>query len=380
VKGLDCGRRGASGSAGPVLAPRPPLTAVAASALVLLGAVCATPPKAPPPSAETKPPPDARAQVEALVLRLYRAVESLEPEKLEDTMTPEVVAIGLGPGDFFNSRPALLEELRQQLVPIGLKGETLTIDHERPSVAVAADHRSAWFFDRPLVTRERPNRPLQRYRPRVTGHLVFDQGWRLDALHVSLPVSNDTLYAAGSDKRLTAPEDPQVVKGKGTEQLVGLTRRVLDDLKTKVERTSDADAVVLIGTDAAEVFEGGAAFKKMARPLVAQAKKSGFSFSIEGGPRASLAPGGQSGWVIANVAMTYGTPKGPRTLVPFRSLWIFAEEKGLWSLVSEHQSVALRPEQRESALPQEIPVDPPDAGRPKASARKDAGVEVRPYD
>lgn len=365
-----------------VRAPRPPLTIVAFSALVLLGAVCATPPRPAEPPAESAPPPDARAQVDAVVRRLYRAIEKLEPEKLEDTMIPEVVAIGLGPGDFFNSRPALIEELRQQLVPIGLKGETLAIDHQRPKVAVSADHRSAWFFDRPLVTRERPGKSLQRYRPRITGHLVFDQGWRLDALHVSLPVSNDALYAPGSEKRLTAPEDPQVVKGKGTEQLVGLTRRVLDDLKTKVERTNDADTVVLIGTDATEVFEGGAAFKKMARPLVAQAKKSGFSFSIEGGPRAVLAPGGQSGWVLANVAMTYGTPKGPRTLVPFRSLWIFAEEKGLWSLVSEHQSVGLRPEQRETALPLELPVEAPDAGRPKSDPgpRKDAGVEVKPYD
>ena len=72
---------------------------------------------------------------------------------------------------------------------------------------------------------------------------------------------------------------------------------MLDDIAVKVERTSDADEVVLIGTDPTDVFEGGAKFKQLARPKLPELKRAAFTLKIEDGPRARLAPDHQSAWV-----------------------------------------------------------------------------------
>ena len=160
-------------------------------------------------------------------------------------------------------------------------------------------------------------------------------------------------------------------KGPDSEQLVGLTRRMLDDIGVKIDRISDSEAVALFGTDATDVFEGGKAFKDLARPQLAQLKKANtFLYKIEGGPRSRVAPGKKTGWVAATV--TLRDAKKGRTLVPFRALWIYAEEKGVWNLVSDHQSLGLKLEQRvalnkapEETNPESKPRPTADAGAPR---------------
>ncbi len=101
---------------------------------------------------------------------------------------------------------------------------------------------------------------------------------------------------------------------------------------------------------------GGKAFKDLVTPQLAQIKKSNtFVYKIEGGPRAKLAAGSKSGWVAATVTLRVGEGKKARTLVPFRALWIYADEKGVWNLVSDHQSLGLKAEQRTATRQEPAP-------------------------
>ncbi len=330
----------------------------------LLIGLCAKPP--PPKKVVIEDdPPDPIGQAKKALKDAYSAIEALEPERLEKLITADVIAFGLGPSDFLNQAPAVLEHLRQELLPFGLRGETLKVIHSKPRIGIAEGGSSAWLHDLPRFERVRPGRPSQYWAPRITAHLLRSgESWQIDVVHVSLGFPDTELYAAGSEKKLIAPEDPGVLKGTDSDQLVGLTRRLLDDVAVKVARISDRDEVALLGTDQADVFEGGKAFKDLVRPQLAQIKKSNtFVYKIDGGPRSKLAAGGKSGWVAATVTLRVGEGKKARTLVPFRALWIYAEEKGVWNLVSDHQSLGLKAEQRTATKDEDLPKpSPADAG------------------
>lgn len=184
---------------------------------------------------------------------------------------------------------------------------------------------------------------------RVTGHAVkVDGAWQLDAVHVSLGVPDEKVFAADAARKYLPPADVLAERGKDSDELVGLTRRLLDDMAVKVDRSSDRAEYVLIGTGS-ELFEGGKSFKDLVRPQLAAIKKGGFAYKIEGPVRSRLAPGRTSGWVAANVVLRIGSGKKQQVLPPFRVLWIYAEEKELWNLVSEHQSLALKQDLRSPA-------------------------------
>ena len=365
-------------------------------ATVLLGAIglCA---RAPAPKTEPPPPPeptDPESRIKKVVRQSYEALTLGEPERLADLVTDDVVAVGLGPQEYVTDKDALIEEVRRQLLPIGLRGETLRVARSRPKVGLAEGGQSAWVWDFPRFVRERKERRPTTWLPRVTLHLVKQTGlWKVDALHVSFGHPDADLYAPGAEKQLIAPADPGVDKGTGSEQAVGLARRLLDDIAVKVDRVSDQDRVLLLGTDPNDVFEGGKAFKDLARPRLPELKKAPFSLKLYGGPRARLGPGGKTAWVLATVQLTLysgtGKAKKAQPLVPFRTFWVFAEEDGLWNLVLEHQSLGLLPEQRKAARAEDLKEDPEDSadagtsdagGSPPGGPTADGGRSPAPAD
>ncbi len=331
-------------------------------------------------------PQDDPSRVKKVLKDAYAAIEALEADRMEKLLTADVVAFGLGPSDFFSTASPALEHLHQELIPFGLRGEVLKVIYSKPRVGIAEGGRSAWLQDLPRFERTRNSKASQYWSPRITAHLVLEGGgWKFDMVHVSLGYPDTELYAPNSEKRLVAPVDPQVAKGPDSEQLVGLTKRMLDDIAVKVDRISDGDAVALFGTDATDLFEGGKAFKDLVRPQLAKLKKDNtFLYKIEGGPRSKLAAGGKSGWVAATVTLRVGDVKKGRTLVPFRALWIYAEEKGVWNLVSDHQSLGLKADQRMPSDKADLPKpEEPKSSRPSAAdaGSRDAGAQVmKPFD
>ncbi len=325
--------------------------------LLLVLATCARPP--PPKRVLIEDdPPDPTGQVKKLLKDAYGAIEAQEPERLEKLLATDIVAFGFGASDFFSQPGPILEHLRQELLPFGLRGDTLKVIYSKPRVGIAEGGQSAWLHDLPRFERIRQGGKSQFWAPRITAHLIRagKDSWQLDAVHVSFGFPDAELYAVGSEKKLLAPADPGTAKGPDSEQLIGLTRRLLDDLTVKVARVSDRDDVALLGTDQTDVFEGGKAFKDLVKPQLAQIKKSNtFVYKIDGGPRAKLAAGAKSGWVVATVTLRVGEGKKARTLVPFRALWIYAEEGSVWNLVSDHQSLGLKNEQRTATKEEDLP-------------------------
>lgn len=317
-------------------------------ASVVLLAACA---KAPPKRAVEVKPVDPADGVRALVKNVYGAVEGGEADKLLPLITADAMVFGLGPSDTWNFRDTVLEKARQALLPIGLAGDTLKIEDSRLVVALAAGERSSWFYDLPRVETKHKGEKAT-WLPRITGHAIKeDEGWKIDALHVSLAVPDAMLSAPDAAKKLLPPTDVTNERGPNSDQLVGLTRRILDDYGVKVDRTAERADFVQVGTSPTEIIETGAAFKELVKPQVPAIKKGGFSWKVEGNLRARLAPDGKSGWVAANVVQRVGSGKKAQVYPPFRYLWIYVEEDGLWNIASEHSSLAVREELREPATP-----------------------------
>ncbi|MDX2011854.1 MAG: nuclear transport factor 2 family protein [Myxococcaceae bacterium] len=312
-------------------------------------------PKAPPPKkVEPAPPPDPRAEVREAVKFIYSTLETGDPDPIAQRLAPDVMAYGLAPSDTWAQRDPVINVARQELLAIGLGTATLRIRTGRIDVGVAPDGRSAWFWDVPRVEWETKARSTK-WVVRVSGHLVkVDERWLVDAVHVSLAVPDEKIFAADAAKKYLPPADVLAERGADADQLVGLSRRVLDDVGVKYDRLSERAEVVIIGTGPSEFFENGKKFKELLKPQLAALKKSVFSYKVDGPIRARLAPGGHTGWVAANVVLRQGSGKKAITAPPFRVLWVFAEENGVWNLVSEHQSLALKDELRSPATDDEL--------------------------
>jgi hypothetical protein len=311
--------------------------------LVVLAACAkkAAPAKPPP------PPPDPKQELKATIKAMYTALEEHELDRLNEVLTAEVLVYGLGPKDTFTSRDTLVESVRNELIPCGLRGDVFKVRSSSPKVGLAAGEQSGWFYDFPSFEQVRQEKASKLWKVRVTGHAVRDQGrWRFDAVHVSFGFPDAQLYAADAPKKLKPPEPAGASKGPDTDGMVAFSRKMLDDIAVKIDRTSDADEVVLIGTDPTDVFEGGAKFKALAHQKLPELRRAAFALKLEDGPRARVAPDLQTGWVSGTVVLKLGRGAKVQTLPAFRALWIFVHEKSGGMLVSEHQSLGLTDEQR----------------------------------
>jgi hypothetical protein len=310
------------------------------------GAACTKAPEAVASHSDSLAAHDPRGAVDALRSRLYRAIERGDADDVIPHLAPDALVFGLGPNETYNFRDVFIEALRRDLAAVRSGDLRLTIADSRPVIGVGADGTSAWFFDRPDVVRSTGGNNVT-CAPRVTAHAVLVGGaWILDAVHVSLPVPDAQVYAGSALKRFTAPAELVNEQEDSTLQFRGLTKRILEDPALKVRMTSDRPEVALIGTDPSEVFVDGVSFKKKMEPRLSGIVPGSFSLKIEGNLRARRSPSGRTGWVAGNVVLRLFSGKRKQVLPAFRSLWIFAEEGEDLHLVSEHQSLGLRPEQQ----------------------------------
>lgn len=307
--------------------------------------------KAPPPKKVVEAPKPATPQhaVKALVSDVYAALEKGEADRLQAFFTADAMVFGLGPSDTFNFRDTLIERARQELLPLGLGGDTIAISDSRTEVGLGNGETSAWFYDLPKVTATHKGEDST-WLPRITGHAVKDgDRWRVDALHVSLAVSDSLLSKPDANRLLLPPSPVADERGADTEELVGLTRRLVDDMAVKVDHASESPGFVLVGTSPVELFEGGKTFKDLVRPSLPAIKKGGYVWRLDGPLRVRLAPDHQTGWAAGVVVLRIGSGKKAQVLPPFRVLWVYADEKGVWNLVSEHQSLGVKEDLREAA-------------------------------
>lgn len=307
--------------------------------------------KAPPPKkvVEAPRPVDPQEAVKALVADVYEALQAGDANKFEALFTADAMVFGLGPSDTWNFRDTLIDRARQELLPLGFGGDTLAIASSRTEVGLGNGETSAWFYDLPKVTATHKGEDSE-WLPRITGHAVKDGNrWRVDALHVSLAVSDALLSKPDANRLLLPPAPVADERGADTEQVVGLTRRLVEDMGVKVDHASERPGFVLVGTSPVELFEGGKTFKDLVRPQLSAIKKGGYAWKLDGPIRVRLAPDHQTGWAAGVLVLRIGTGKKAQVLPPFRALWVFANEDGVWNMVSEHQSLAVKEDLREPA-------------------------------
>lgn len=286
--------------------------------------------------------------------KAYRAVEAGDADQLEPLFTDDALVFGLGPSDTWLGGLVVGERSRQALIPIGLGGDSLKIEDSRLVVGLAREEYAAWVFDLPKVTTTHKGKS-DTWLPRLTAHLVREgDRWRIDALHVSLPVPDQLVFAPDAPKRLIAPADVNNERTADSDQLVGVVRRALDDYGVKIDRTSERPEFVQLGTSAPEVFIGGKTFKDLIRPQLGAIKKANYTWKLDGNLRVKLAPGGKSGWAAAVVVQRAGSGRKTQVFPAFRFLWTLIEEDGVWNISSEHQSLAVKEELRDAATDEQL--------------------------
>ncbi len=299
----------------------------------------------------SQPAPDT---VAGLLAAAYRALESGEADELTALLTTDAMVYGLGPSDTWSSRAETAARLGPHLLPLNLGAQKLSVTESRPGVGLAASGRSGWVFDLPLVTLAGASGASQ-WLPRVTAHAIREgDSWRFDAVHVSLGVPDELVFAPDAAKLLLPPAEVVAERGVGAEELVGLTRRVLDDFTVKIQHISDRAEFCEIGSAPTETFEGGKRFRALVMPLLSTITKAGYSWKLDGGLKARVAPDGQTGWAAGNVVLRIGAGPSAQVLPTFRTLWIYVEEKGGWNLAAEHQSLGVKEDLRTSASEQDL--------------------------
>ncbi len=325
--------------------------------LLLLRCSHPPPPKPPPPVVEVVRTPTE--EVEGVLAELYEALEAGDAERAATVFTDDAMIYGLGPSDTWSKREPFAARLGQDLIPLGLSGDALQVADSRPVVGFPpgsiAKAESAWMHDLPRVTVGHKGSSAATWLPRVTAHLLRDEnGWKIDALHASLPVDDRYVFAPEAIKQLLPPADVANERGPDSEELVGLTRRLLDDFELKINRTADRDDFVEIGTSPTEVFERGKTFKALVRAQLPAIRKDKYVWKVDGNLRVHRAPDGLTGWAAGNVVLHIGAGKKVQVLPAFRALWIYVQEKDTWNLASEHQSLALREDARPPSTPDEL--------------------------
>jgi ketosteroid isomerase-like protein len=314
--------------------------------LALLLCTCAKKVPAPEPVVETKAP-DPRAEVNALLKSAYKAMTEGDGEALANCFTEDASVFGLGPGDTFDSRADLMPHVREAFLAITLGGSSMAVLDSRPLVALLEAGESAFLSDFPRLTATRRQKDSTWF-PRITAHVVKTaSGYQFDAMHVSLSLADSVLTSPDVNKRVLPPKDVLSERGEGSDELVGLTKRILSDYEIKMQRTSERSEFIQIGTSGSEVFEDGLAFKALLKPQISAIKKAGYTFKLDGALRSRVK--GSSGWVMGSVQQRVGSGKKTVTYPLFRVLWIFVKDNGVWNIASEHQSLSTREEFRQAA-------------------------------
>ncbi|MHB8875442.1 MAG: nuclear transport factor 2 family protein [Myxococcaceae bacterium] len=331
----------------------------AALLLCALTAACA-------PRSARKPveatPADPADPLRKLLARTYSALGRGEVDEVTSAFTQSVVAFGPAPADSLQGREPVTDELRRRLMPLTFGGGRLHVTSSAPKIGLAKGGKSAWLWDLPTVERVKEGKGVLPYKVRLTAHAVEEAGsWAIDAVHLSVGLTDEELFKPGAPKTLGLPRDAAEERGLGTAPLVELLNLVLKDQAAKIERTSDRDEVVLIGTGPAELFEGGKKFKEWGRGMLPQLKKAVVKLKVDGPITARLAPDGETGFIATTLSLTLGAGRKAQTLPPFRSLWVFVKEGDAWSVVEDHESSGVP----QSMWTPEQPAEPaaPDAGR-----------------
>jgi ketosteroid isomerase-like protein len=163
-----------------------------------------------------------------------------------------------------------------------------------------------------------------------------DGKWQMSASHVSLGVPNDMMMKLATDGKLAVPG---VIDDQVDGDAKPLAALFDAELATPAQWAKDiADDAYGLGSDPGEVWATGAELRKT---LTDQVTQFHMTMTRHGGVRAHVTPGGQLGWVIANVDLALEAEPGKKLVIPFRTLCVYEHVADTWKLVQMHVSNAI---------------------------------------
>jgi hypothetical protein len=143
-------------------------------------------------------------------------------------------------------------------------------------------------------------------------------------------VPHEEAFEKAGAHALPVPKPIDNAVGPGAEPLVERFRAGVTDPGSSAPWISDRPGVIFYGTAPGERHDG-AEVKKLLTGAKMAAK-----LTVSDGVRASLAPGGNAGWVAGNVVVSLGELQ-----IPFRTLEFYVKEGDAWKLVSAHSSIGV---------------------------------------
>lgn len=164
-------------------------------------------------------------------------------------------------------------------------------------------------------------------RAHVSG--VFDASGHAVAWHVGTVFAGSGPFF-GTRRRVASP--PEVPDGidPGAGEVAKLFQASIADPVALAKTVSDRKDAVLLGSEEAEHYVGGAKVR-------AQLVRWNLGFTVRDGIQAGVAPSGTVAWVAANVD---AAKKGSKTTTPYRVSAIYAKTAAGWQLVVLHFSSA----------------------------------------
>jgi ketosteroid isomerase-like protein len=298
--------------------------------LVLIAslAACAAspaPPHSSPPALGVAP---ARA-VEQWVREVTAAYERADVTTLAARLDPDGVFVGTNANDVWDT--AAFRDAQAAMLA-NVKPGTWHITNQDLRASVSPDGKSAWMRDTLLWDRGDGPHPL-----RWTAVLVNRDGkWLMSASHLSIGVADDVsmkMAAAGQlpqRRDITGPLDP------AAKDLLEVFDADLADVHRKARDIAQSDETCMFGTAPEEIYNGPEVRKQFSRMCEQYKAARG---TRNGGASVHFAPGGQLGWVVANVDMMIEYDGKPLAF-PSRTLIVYLHGLDGWKIVQIHSSNA----------------------------------------
>jgi ketosteroid isomerase-like protein len=275
--------------------------------------------------------PSLHDAVQAFIRELHSAIHHKDIPRIGDLIVPDVFILGPGEDAVSVGRDPFLINLQSLFAQ--LKEEKLNLHTPDLRIGGCSPGSSTWFLDRFEI--EVPggqgfphNLPI-----RLTGLLVRDSDWRLEAAFWSIPLrDNDYQYdlmVAGKIPPGIALEDQVAPEARSLAQSI---IKVMAQPISMPDLYSTRPDAFTIGSTADEVFVGADG-----KNFVKEITQLPLKFAIRGGIRGAVSPDGCTAWMVTQVDLTGGIT------MPYRFFYIWLHEQGGWKIVVSHDAVSIDP-------------------------------------
>jgi ketosteroid isomerase-like protein len=294
----------------------------------------------------TTPPPPPKVDAAAAKKAVLDDIQAHAAMPAQDNVdgfingyTEDAVTLGSAPGDVLPDRAALKAKLADQVAHQKQMNAKAEMKIQDEVVGVAPSGQAAWAEFGMTFHITMPDGKSHDSPPfRDTVVLVQKDGaWQIAVEDHSHAVSDqDAMQMAANGKFLALAPIPAQVD-KGAEAIADLFKKHVASLKDFAGAIAASPDTIFVGSAPADVVIGGDKVQAMMQQILPMNPK----MTIKDGVRATMAPSGDLGWVMANVDFSMDM-QGKTMTEPFRLLVVYGKQAdGSWKVVLNHASNAV---------------------------------------